>query len=81
MVSSKKDGSDFSLMRIISTHNASWNLETDDVQADPVTFRGRLTSMGEMSEEYAHLLHRGSSGSMYTKKARATWETPMRDQG
>src|SRR6266446_4027112 len=33
--------------------------------------RGRLTRMGEMSDEYAHLLHRGSGGSMYTRKAYA----------
>ena len=29
-----------------------------------------------MSDEYAHLLHRGSGGSMYTRKARATREAP-----
>jgi hypothetical protein len=34
-----------------------------------------------MSEEYTQLLHRGSGGSMYTRKARATREAPMRDQG
>ena len=28
-----------------------------------------------------HLLHRGSGGSMYTRKAHATRETPTRDQG
>jgi hypothetical protein len=44
-------------------------------------FRGRLTRLGEMSEEYAQPLHRGSGGSMYTRKAHATRETPMRDQG
>ena len=43
--------------------------------------RGRLTRMGEMSEEYAPLLHRGSGGGMYTRKAHATREAPMRDQG
>ncbi len=44
--------------------------------------RGRLTRMGEiLSEEYARLLHRGSGGSMYTRKAHATRETPTRDQG
>src|SRR5580693_8145588 len=31
-------------------------------------FRGRLTRLGEMSEEYAQPLHRGSGGSMYTRK-------------
>ena len=44
-------------------------------------FRGRLTRLGEMSEDYAQLLHRGSGGSMYTRKARVTREAPMRDQG
>jgi len=44
-------------------------------------FRGRLTRLGEMSEEYAQPLHRGSGGSMYTRKAHATREAPMRDQG
>src|SRR6185369_2417790 len=43
-------------------------------------FRGRLTRLGEMSEEYAQPLHRGSGGSMYTRKAHATREAPMRDQ-
>jgi hypothetical protein len=44
-------------------------------------FRGRLTRRGEMSEEDAPLLHRGSGGGMYTRKAHATREAPMRDQG
>src|ERR1700730_17269827 len=44
-------------------------------------FRGRLTRLGEMSDEYAQPLHRGSGGSMYTRKAHATREAPMRDQG
>src|SRR6516164_2771471 len=44
-------------------------------------FRGRLTRRGEMSEEYAQPLHRGSGGGMYTRKARATREAPLRDQG
>jgi hypothetical protein len=43
--------------------------------------RGRLTRLDEMSEEDARLLHRGSGGGMYTRKARATREAPMRDQG
>ena len=44
-------------------------------------FRGRLTWLGAMSEDYAQPLHRGSGGSMYTRKAHATREAPMRDQG
>src|SRR6516162_8456026 len=43
-------------------------------------FRGRLTRLGEMSDEYAPLLHRGSGGSMYTREAHATREAPLRDQ-
>jgi hypothetical protein len=43
--------------------------------------RGTLIRLGEMSEEDTQLLHRGSGGSMYTRKARAIRETPMRDQG
>jgi hypothetical protein len=60
MVSSKLDGSDpDSDAKSIDTHNTSWDLEKVDVQADPATFRGRLTRRGEMSEEYARPLHRG----------------------
>src|SRR5258707_13512502 len=44
-------------------------------------FRGRLIRPGEMSEEYAQLLHQGSGGSMYTRKAHATREAPVRGQG
>ena len=44
-------------------------------------FRGRLIRVGEMSEEYAQPLHRGSGGSMYTRKAHATREAPRRGQG
>ena len=43
--------------------------------------RGRLTRMGDTSEDYAHPLHRGSGGSMHTRKAHATREAPLRDQG
>src|ERR1700737_2759643 len=44
-------------------------------------YRGRLIRPGWMSEEYAQLLHRGSGGSMYTRKAHATREAPPRGQG
>ena len=58
------------------------NLEKDDVQADPTVESGKADMDGRrLSEEYAHLLHRGSGGSMYTRKAHATRETPTRDQG
>ena len=57
------------------------SLEKDDVQADPATLPGKADTAGEMSEEDAQPLHRGSGGSMSTRKARATREAPMRDQG
>ena len=41
----------------------------------------QLTRLGAMSEEYAQPLHRGSGGSMYTRKAYATREAPRRGQG
>jgi hypothetical protein len=44
-------------------------------------FRGRPRRLGEKSEEYAQPQHRGSGDSMYKRKAHATGETPMRDQG
>ena len=44
-------------------------------------YRGRLIRLERMSEEYVQPLHRGSGGSMYTRKAHATREAPMRDQG
>ena len=43
-------------------------------------FRGRLIRLGEVSEEYAQPLRRGSGGSMYTRKAYATREAPKRGQ-
>src|SRR5271165_4135071 len=44
-------------------------------------FRGRLIRLGEMSEDDAQSLHRGTGGSTYTRKARATREAPWRGQG
>jgi hypothetical protein len=43
-------------------------------------YRGRLKWLGELSEEYAPLLHRGVGGGMYTRKAYATREAPWRGQ-
>ena len=43
-------------------------------------FRGRLIRLGEMSEDDAQSLHRGTGGSTYTRKARATREAPKRGQ-
>ena len=58
------------------------NLEKDDVQADAIVESGKADMDGaSLSDEYAHLLHRGSGGSMCTRKAHATRETPTRDQG
>jgi hypothetical protein len=44
-------------------------------------FRGRLIRLVWMSEEDVQSLHRGSGGSMYTRKAHATREAPRRGQG
>ena len=57
------------------------SLEKVDVQADPTAESGKAARLGEMSEDYAQPLHRGTGGSMYTRKAHATREAPMRDQG
>src|SRR6202158_4256840 len=43
-------------------------------------YRGRLKWLGELSEDYAPLLHRGIGGGMYTRKAHATREAPRRGQ-
>ena len=43
-------------------------------------YRGRLTRLGGMSEAYSQSLHRSIGGSMYTRKAYATRETPRRGQ-
>ena len=48
------------------------------MQADPATLPGKAdTDGGISSEDYAHLLHRGSGGSMYTShrhQARSKYE-------
>jgi hypothetical protein len=44
-------------------------------------FRGRLIWLGEMSEDDARPLHRGSGGGMSIRKAYATREAPRRGQG
>jgi hypothetical protein len=47
MVSSKMDGSDPHFdAESIASHNMSWNLEKDDVQADPVTLPGKADPPG-----------------------------------
>ena len=43
-------------------------------------YRGRLIRLGEMSKVYAQALHRGSGGSMYTRKTHETREAPRRGQ-
>jgi hypothetical protein len=43
-------------------------------------YRGRLKWLGELSEDYAPLLHRGIGGGMYTRKAHETREAPRRGQ-
>ena len=43
-------------------------------------YRGRLIRLGEMSDDDAQPLHRGSGGSTYTRKAHATREAPRQTQ-
>jgi hypothetical protein len=82
MVSSKMDGSDPHFdAESIATHNTSWDLEKVDVQADSTAESGKADTAGRMSEDYAQPLHRGTGGGMYTRKAHATREAPLRDQG
>jgi hypothetical protein len=57
------------------------NLEKDDVRADLAVVPGKADTAGRLSEEHALPPHRGSGGSMYTRKARATREAPWRDRG
>src|SRR5437773_12565481 len=45
-----------------------------------LSYRGRLKWLGELSEDYAPLLHRGIGGGMYTRKAHETREAPRRGQ-
>ncbi|SRR5271166_6584652 len=45
------------------------------------SYRGRLIRLGDRAKKDAHPPHRGSGGSMYTRKARATREAPLRGQG
>ena len=57
------------------------NLEKDNVRADPAVVLGKADTVGRLSEDYAHPPHRGSGGSMYTRKAHATREAPRRGLG
>src|SRR6266852_9593607 len=59
---------------------AAQHLEKTDVQADPTGISGKADMAGCKSEDYAQLLHRGSGGSMYTRKAYATREASRRGQ-
>ena len=57
------------------------NLEKDDVRADLGVVPGKADTVGRTSEDDAPPPHRGSGGSMYTRKAYATREAPRRGQG
>jgi hypothetical protein len=46
----------------------------------PTATSGKADTAGEMSEDDAQSLHRGTDGSTYTRKARATREAPKRGQ-
>ena len=44
-------------------------------------YRGRLIRLGDRAKQHAQTRRRGSGDSMYTRKAHATREAPLRDQG
>jgi hypothetical protein len=49
MVSSKMDGRDPHFdAESIATHNTSWDLEKDDVQADPIVVSGKVDMDGQV---------------------------------
>ena len=45
------------------------------------SYQGRLTRLGERAKKTPKPTHRGSGGSMYTRKAHATREAPWRGRG
>jgi hypothetical protein len=50
--------------------NAAQASKTSMCRPTRLQFRGRLIRLGEMSEDDAQSLHRGTGGSTHTRKAR-----------
>ena len=78
LVTYKGDGAS---VRAATLSERRASLEKDDVQTDPTAISGKSwIRLGEMSEDDAQPLHRGTGGSTHTRKARATREAPKRGQ-
>ena len=65
-------------MRAATRVNAEQAPKRSMCRPTRLQLRGRLIRLGEMSEDDAQSLHRGTGGSTYTRKARATREAPKR---
>src|ERR1700684_2923772 len=79
MVASRVDGSDLMLRnrRSPPPHGISKRTMCRPTRQ---RYRGRLLRLGEMSDDDAQPLHRGSGGSTHKKKAHTTREAPERGQ-
>jgi len=66
---------------VVPTAKRRASPEKVDVQADPTAESGKADTVGWGERDYAQPLHRGTGGGMYTRKAHATREASMRDQG
>ena len=67
-------------MRAATRVNAEQAPKRSMCRPTRLQLRGRLIRLGEMSEDHAQSLHRGTGGSTYTRKAHATREDPERGQ-
>ena len=67
-------------MRAATRVNAEQAPKRSMCRPTRLQLRGRLIRLGEMSEDDARSLHRGTGGSTYTRKAHATREAPERGQ-
>src|SRR6202040_2698067 len=76
MVASRVGGSDLMLPNRRSLPTPHGISKRTMCRPTRLQLRGRLIRLGEMSEDDAQPLHRGSGGSTYTRKARATREAP-----
>ena len=68
-------------MRAATRVNAEQAPKRSMCRPTRLQLRGRLIRLGEMSDDDAQSLHRGSGGSTYTRKARAAREAPWGGSG
>src|SRR5258707_14072800 len=81
MVASRMGGSDLMLPNRRSPPPPHGISKRTMCRPTRLQFRGRLIRLGEMSEDDAQSLHRGTGGSKDKRKTRATREAPKRGQG